>query len=172
MPWYFSKKTGLLIEAVQYDGSQESADKIKGKFADLEEMPRKWDNYSDGYFFNDPADGKTAFNNDVYFENRFTPIANRRALIIRQLQKYMLEKLEEHSVKGDEWKDETLMELFDRLKEEVSGVKSAIRYLKDDDGEYSDDYTKGMINNVLRKCADVANVSAMIADKAKNGELT
>lgn len=80
-----------------------------------------------------------------------------RQRIVDQLQKYMLEKLEENQHKGDDWKKDSWEELRNRLDEEIGELLDGLFYLEQ--GHDS------LLENTLRECGDVANIVAMILDK-------
>jgi uncharacterized protein YaaW (UPF0174 family) len=84
--------------------------------------------------------------------------------IADQLHKYMLESFEENKHKGCQQKD-SLLDLFDDLKEEVEKLKDGAFYL-----ECGHDSVR---ENTLKKCGDTANIVAEILDKLldqKGGE--
>lgn len=81
---------------------------------------------------------------------------SEEVLIVSELMPAMLKKLAVNREKKGHWANEDIRFLLKRLREEVDELAQAL-----DDGSSEE---------VRLECADVANISAMIAYKAKRGQ--
>jgi NTP pyrophosphatase (non-canonical NTP hydrolase) len=94
------------------------------------------------------------------------PISNARVLMVEELKKDMLLKLQKRQKAGktDNWRELGLSVLFQRLTEELLELQVELKNIELDSGSADFD-------DARRECADVANYTAMIHDLLNGMEL-
>ncbi len=170
MAYYINDK-GIVIEALQYDESEENKKEIERKFG--VELDHPMLGVHSNLFFNTIFVGKLYKYYYVYqettqprvldadyFEKHFKPITDSRVFLVEQAKSVMLSKLYKRQYKGD-WENKSFSTLFAALMEETEELKEELRKI---DGKTPD----ADLQKVIYEAADVMNYAAMIIDKAAN----
>jgi hypothetical protein len=159
---YINKDADVVVDALKWDGTNAGKSEMRLKFSipdkitiETGDYALKTDYFSHGIL----KSGKS-------FEKHFKPISDARVLIVEELKKGMLLKLQECQKEGktDEWRELGLSVLFQRLAEELMELQVELKNIELGSG--SADF-----GDARRECADVANYAAMIHDALNGMEL-
>ena len=158
---HYINDQGLVIQAMQWDGSDEGMEKIKTEF------PLLFFAGTGDYIFIDPVINKPMTLSETDFEKKFKPITDERVLLIKQFSADMLTKLSTKQHKGS-WKSYSLGKCLDLLGEEGSELMEAYSRLARTlrDMGYAVDQTE-LIEEAKLECCDVSNSAAIMWDKLR-----
>lgn len=171
----FINNQGIIIEAIQWDGTEKSAMEIFKKF---NAVFIGWDEPEniavvryDAHLRIKPYDyvgeqecGLQVFSSD-YVAKHLRPITDARALVVEELKKEMLLKLaEKQATKKDDWRKKEFYDLQKKMhKKHCELSDELVQIIIESD---TADFGKARL-----KCADMANYAAMIHDKLNAMEL-
>jgi hypothetical protein len=180
----YINRQGIVIHAMEWDGSKRSMDEIGKTFGikinyDVTE-PKAFRAIVDdesvfelspsvaanSTFFTSPVSGEFTYMPTVAFDKLFKPISDERVLIVEELKKDMLLKLRECQKDGkpDDWRKLGLSVLYQRLLAEDYELQCELRKIELGDAAADFDAAR-------RECADVANCAAMVHDAINGMEL-
>jgi hypothetical protein len=156
---YYINKQGIVIEALQWDGSKKNRKEIENKIGPFGLM-EKTDYHFYGTFAQPvriPCD---------YFKAHFKPLTDARVLLAEQFKKQMLIELEVKQQKGDDWLEYSLDKLMDNTREEFNEVAAEVyKFTLPLDGDKPD--TQALI----QEAAHLGICAAFLVDKAQKMEL-
>lgn len=176
----YINKRGDIIDAAEYDGTEESLTEIERMlgftlridpvgFAMLwRDEILKTDKISplDCVFYISPVTEMPNYGLAASFKRQFKPISDARVLMVEELKKDMLLALREDQKDGklDDWRKLGLSVLYQRLLAEESWLRFELK--KIELGDLIADF-----DAARKKCADAANCAAMIHDSLNGMEL-
>jgi len=167
---YYINKYKTIIEALYWDGSGESAEKIKKYFNLHGEVQRKnlTLNTAEGHFictmekgayiFRDPIGGRPKSCLKKAFENIFSPIFDRHIILIEKIKKEMLIKLQLYAVNDCDWRGTSLLNIYLALMLKCDDLKIEIEKLEFDKNDAD-------FNKIKNAVTEAGTYIAMICDK-------
>lgn len=157
----YINEQGMVIEALQWDGGKEGENDMRLKF----NIPAGRVIESGDYVFQLAGFSHGILKSANYFKKHFKPISDARVLLVDELAREMLLKLQKCQKDGklDDWRELGFSVLLQRLDDKILELQRELRNIEPGAGANFDAARK--------KCAGVGNYAAMIHDLLNAMEL-